>query len=289
MSSNITPHYGETSPERIYLNFVCALPSEARPIIEHYALQRSVDARHRHIYRAGSTQLIVSGVGKLASACAVGHLAALTPASIEGLWLNVGIAGHSTRPQGAIGIAHSITDKATSKNYYPAIAFAAPCASYAVSCFDQPTTTYDGDALCDMESSGFISAASRYSSVEFCHVLKVVSDNSASDFPSLNRERISELVGGSINVIEQCAHAMTHLAKQTYPSQYQHSLDETLGKWHFTATQKLQLRDLARRWSVLFPARELPLTTMNNSKNAREALRRFENALSAQASVRAIT
>ena len=98
------------------LNFITALPSEARPLIDHYGLRRSARGRGITLYETDGVRLAVSGIGKAASAYAVGVIAGIAGDTTEQLWLNVGIAGHAHVPRGTIGIAHRIDDTATSRH-----------------------------------------------------------------------------------------------------------------------------------------------------------------------------
>ncbi len=60
-------------------NFVVALPSEAKPIIHRLGLRREDQTRGMKRYRRDNFQLVVSGVGKVASAMAVGYIAGSCP------------------------------------------------------------------------------------------------------------------------------------------------------------------------------------------------------------------
>jgi adenosylhomocysteine nucleosidase len=196
----------------ILTNFVVALPSEARPIIGRLDLKRCEQARGVTLYRREDFRLAVSGIGKAASAAAVGYIAGGEPSATRHIWLNVGIAGHATLAKGTAGIAHRITDQATGTSYCPSIAFRTPCQTYALVCHDKPTTSYAQDAMCDMESSAFFSAASRFSSVDFVQALKIVSDNSAADIRALDRRAISRLVEMNLDIIEAVVGSLREIA-----------------------------------------------------------------------------
>ena len=126
--------------------------------------------------------------------------------------------------------------------------------------------------MCDMESSGFFTAASRFSTVEFIHSLKVISDNPATDINRLNPKTIGGLIENNLELIETVAGllqgiAMTHL---TQPIAL--PLDSLLDRWHFTVTQQMQLRDLARRWALVRADHEWPGDGILRCASSREAI-----------------
>lgn len=260
----------------VQLNFVTALPSEARPLIDHFRLGQQHRTNGITWYANDTIRLAVSGVGKSASAFAVGVLSGMSHARTRALWLNVGIAGHRDAALGSIGIAHRIDDLATAQVYYPGIVFNAPCESSRVACFDRPTTSYDGDALCDMESAAFFAAATRTSGVEFAHVLKIVSDNSAEHLTMLNRQIISDLIRGQIEVIAAVADELLHLASRVAVKPRAESSTTALEqRWHFSVTQALQLHELQRRWMLLRPDSAWPPTDLTTCANANEVIERL--------------
>ncbi len=259
---------------QILTNFVVALASEAKPIIKRFRLKRCEEARGVTLFARDNIRLIVSGIGKAASATAVGYVAGSELHDTIHIWLNVGIAGHQTLAPGSVGMAHVITDRATGIAYYPSLVFRTPCPSYALECFDEPTTTYAGDAMCDMESSAFFSAAARFSSVEFVHALKIISDNSAADIATLDRASISALVETSLDNIEFVTDTLSRLAAEHLFATVLPS-DALLVRWRFSATQKHQLAALARRWAALRPHDEWPGDALQSCHDARAVLSRI--------------
>lgn len=264
---------------RNVVSFVVALPSEARPIVDALRLQRSERTDNVKLYERENIRLIVSGIGKIASAAAVGYIAGNELTECSFIWINVGIAGHAHLPPGTVGIAHVVVDQATASTYYPAIAFPAPCESYALACFDKPTTSYAGAAMCDMESSGFCAAASRFSSVEFIHVLKVISDNSAGDIEALDRSAITTLIEGKLEIIEELAETLERLAERHLPKPIAMPLEALLERWRFTTTQRVQLRDLARRWALVCPESEWPPPRLRFCQSARDVITELTTTL----------
>lgn len=245
-------------------NIVVALPSEARALISKLRLQPQPMPHGLKLYSRGDCRLLISGVGKIASASAVGVLAGMSAAADRQLWLNVGIAGHAKLPIGEMAIAHSVIDVATGSQYYPSVAFQAPFQSVAVHCFDKPTTNYPVDALCDMESAGFFAAASRYCDVEFVHVVKIVSDNCAADINALDRGKINNLVNSNADAITSLIDQLQEIDQRHRRTPDTLPTEALLAKWHFTVTQQAQLRELARRWALVVDDMPWPpMTTLD--------------------------
>ena len=257
---------------QILNNFIVALPSEAAPLIDALELRRCNRARGVKLYRRDKYRLVISGVGKIAAATAVGYIAGSEPADTRHIWLNIGIAGHATLPKGSVGIAHRIIDQATGQTYYPSIAVRAPCASYSLVCYDAPSTTYADEAMCDMESSGFFTAAYRFSSVEFIHSIKIISDNSASDIAALNRTAISEMIEAHVTLIESFAELLGSIAATHLATVNALPLDTLLARWHFTATQQSQLRDIASRWALVRAEHRWPGDALAHCTSSREVI-----------------
>jgi adenosylhomocysteine nucleosidase len=254
------------------INFIVALPSEAAPLIDALRLSRCTRTSGVKLYQRDNFRLIVCGVGKIAAATAVGYIAGTEQADTQHIWLNVGIAGHSSLPKGSVGIAHQVTDKATGTTHYPAFVFRAPCASYALVCHDAPTTTYAGDAMCDMESVGFFAAATRFSTVEFIHSIKIISDNSTADIKAINRTNIRQMIEAHVALVVSFANLLEDIAVTHLTPAIPLPLDSLLARWHFTATQKTQLTDIARRWALVRSRHHWPTDELEGYSSSREVI-----------------
>ncbi|MFO7603618.1 MAG: hypothetical protein R6X06_07365 [Gammaproteobacteria bacterium] len=265
------------------INIAVALACEARPLIEHFGLKRQTQAAYP-VYQGGHIQLIVAGVGQLNAATAVGYLAGLTqhPAA----WLNIGIAGHKTHAIGALYLAHKITRQQDSHSWYPAFTFKPGIATASLTSFSQPVTDYEDDVLHDMEAAGFYPAASRFSSVEFVHCLKVVSDNAEHPDHKLDKHWVSQQIAAQLKPLSGFITKLhTDLARwheiTAVPSLY----DELLQHWHFSTYQQHQLQQLLKRWSTCHADEEWCAADMAKLKNSREILRYLERTLDIETGV----
>ena len=267
----------------LFTNIVVALPSEARPLISELSLRPEAMAHGIKLYVRADFRLLISGIGKIASASAVGVLAGMSKARERQIWLNVGIAGHATLPVGDIAIAHSVTEVASGKVLYPSIAFPPSIPSVALHCFDEPTSNYPPDTLCDMESAGFYAAAARFADAEFIQLVKVVSDNREAHLSGLDRGKISGLVHKNIDQIITLIDQLTQLDRDHRQGPNPLPIEPLLAQWRFSVTQQAQLRELSRRWGLLIEDRPWPpAAELMGCTSGREVLVRLGDFLDTQ-------
>src|ERR1700761_8244047 len=97
---------------------VTAFHSEAKPLIEYFKLKTQMTQAPFPIYQNENMHLIISGLGKINAALAVGYLQAIlqTPNIV---WLNIGIGGHRSMEIGTAILAHKVIDESTARSFYP--------------------------------------------------------------------------------------------------------------------------------------------------------------------------
>ncbi len=185
------------------LNIVTALLCETRPIISKLKLKLSSHKSPFKIYQNDQINLIISGVGKVSSANAIGYLYANNN-SVEqtSAWLNIGIAGHSSFEINTGFLANKIIDKTTEQTWYPPIIFDQPCCTDKLMTVDKPGSEYTFNGGVDMEASAFYASASRYTTNELIHSYKVVSDNPNSPLHKITPAQASELISSNIEDIQ---------------------------------------------------------------------------------------
>ncbi len=72
------------------INFVLDLPSEARPLLTYFVLQKLDSSTDFPLYEKDGLRLIVTGIGKIAAAAATAYLHALRPTT-PAVWFNIGV------------------------------------------------------------------------------------------------------------------------------------------------------------------------------------------------------
>lgn len=246
---------------------IVALEAEARPLRERLRLRTDTSAHGFRVYRDEHTALIVSGVGQVNAAAAVGYLAATIEPTI---WLNIGLGGHRYRPLGDIVLAHAI--RCGERRWYPPPVFEAPCPTATVTTVDRPETGYPDDAVYEMEAAGFYATACRFASAELVQVLKVISDNAERPPDNPKPAEAAALIDAGtdtvLTVIERLQ-ALAQIAELPAIAWL-----ERVGGWRLSVTERRELTQLARRLHTLEPDREPPLDELRDGRALLDWLRR---------------
>lgn len=158
----------------------CALQLEAKALIDHYKLKKEVSFKAFDFFRNKDIALVISGLGKLNAATAIGSI--LTRLNLKQITvLNFGLAGATGEIAiGELCIINKITDHGTGINYYPDLLLKSFIPSQALMTFDQPVNKKDHElqsTLVDMEASGAWLAASKFIGPENFDCLKIVADH----------------------------------------------------------------------------------------------------------------
>jgi len=262
------------------IQIVVALIHEALPLIAHYKMKTLVGKHPFVIYTHGKMTLIVSGIGKSSAAAAVGYLQALNREKGASAWLNIGIAGHQKQQISAGFIAHRIQDQATGRRYYPpqVLPFALPTSDLIT--VDQVEKDYKQNSAYDMEASGYYGAAIRSTTAEFIQSYKVVSDHPKADVAKITKTFVSGLIEDRMPEIKRVISTLTSEIEPYRKIYAPHpQFDPIIQHWHFTETQKSQLKQLLKRTQVLFGKALPPQIQVINHRNAKTFLAALSNAL----------
>lgn len=267
------------------LAMVTALMPEARPMIDHFRLQKIKGRSPFPIYRSedGRRCLVVSGMGKILSASATTSLYHEMGALPGMAWLNIGIAGHRTRELGDLRWVNKIEDEASGTKWYPPrLLKTGRRQASALLTVDQAGDYPAGDTLVDMEASGFYQIASRFSSRELVQCVKLVSDNAGNSWKDLKkgqvglwiRDQLDGIVAGSEELLSLSGDEMKRCGAPR-------EAERMLELWHFTQTEKHLLFKILRKWQVLvFEGESAILFCHNNGvKSAKEVLQVLQREL----------
>lgn len=266
------------------VHFVTALPSEAKPLIEHFHLTLAPEAGFYKIYESPGIRLVISGVGKVRSAAATEFLytAAKAAASSRPLtdsaqnrnviWLNVGLAGHRDFEIGKAVLAHKITDRSTGESRYPPLLFKAPCATASLLTVDRPETRFSEPFAYEMEASGFYEAAARFSTAELVHSFKIISDNCATG-PKVSASAAERLIGNHLPTVENLLQSLRSLSRNL-PARFriEGEFRRITKRWHFTVTERYRLRRLLGRLKTLAPGDKILDGDLECLRSARDVL-----------------
>ncbi|TNF88232.1 MAG: hypothetical protein JSU67_15155 [Gammaproteobacteria bacterium] len=250
------------------LIWVCALHCEAKPVIDFYRLKKSHDDNAFDVYRGDGMVCIISGTGKIASAAACAWIAAQNAREPALAWINLGVAGAAEDDIGKLFALDKIVDADSGQRYYPAPVVSSPLPARACLTLSEARQDYRDDCLFDMEASGFIYSALRFSSAELTRSLKVISDNRRHQ-TGRKRQQVSDLIQGNIEAIDIEATALLDLESEISALEFSaESWRQLLGMAHFTQTQKNRLRVLWRYLSNRDFSPEALLERLAQQKNA---------------------
>jgi adenosylhomocysteine nucleosidase len=226
------------------LIWVCALHCEAKPVIDFYRLKKSHDNNAFDLYSADNMVCVISGIGKIASATASAWVAARYQQQASLSWINLGIAGAASHEIGSPVLVNQIIDADNGQRFYPAPVKRAAMTGYACMTLGQPSVEYQPGYLYDMEASGFIYAALRFSTCELTQCVKIVSDNQWHQADK-NRQRISDLIHQNITAIDELAAYLLELDGELVARSIDNDLwQQLLASTHFSQTQKNRLQVL---------------------------------------------
>jgi nucleoside phosphorylase len=193
-------------PQPVKKPFFCmviALPAEARPLNHHFGLIRDNSLSPFPLYRNANLALAISGVGcnsAYRTACWLNtHIR--TPQRCG--WLNIGIAGHPSRPIGQAVLAREIRDDTGTGRWLAHLPTVSSWDSDLLISRSEPESDYPCEALYDMEAAGFFRAASRFAPPGLIHSLKIISDNREHPATGLSGKQVSCLIREQLNTVER--------------------------------------------------------------------------------------
>ncbi len=184
-------------------NLVVALPAESKPLIAHFGLKRQQPDGDFPIYQKGAISLIRSGIGKAAAKKATRTL--LTHQQEEHIWINLGIAGHASRPIGDMVLAQHTLDEASQQQWALPSDLDPPCELERLTTVSQPEFDYTRPGAFDMEAAGFLSALDGNG---YC--LKIISDNRHHPGHGMRAKWVSQLIKEQLGKIEQFMGQLGH-------------------------------------------------------------------------------
>lgn len=228
------------------LIWIAALHCEAKPVIDFYRLKKLPASRGFDLYQNDDICCVISGIGKISAAASTAWVAALQPPQTSIAWINIGIAGAANHEIGSAFWINKITCQSTQQHYYPVPTFTSGFNTSTCTTLNEPSSEYQSESLFDMEASGFFSTATRFSSAELIHCLKIVSDNQHQQ-TGRDKAAISELINQHIESIDSFARRLQAL------NQHCMNLQVSDADWHsildqarFSVTQQAQLKTVLR-------------------------------------------
>lgn len=260
--------------------FVVALDCEARPLLSHFNLGRRHDIHTYRVYQSVDTWLIVSGVGKVAAANAVGFMSGLLHQSMleYAIWINIGIARHAHLALGSCCWVSRAEDDVLKKALFPVLTVPLPCMAMPCITVDETVTRDQSDFLHDREASAFVFSASRVTTLEWIHAFKVVSDNQENPPDRIEVTQVKEWITHSLEGISSFINHLQDLRSPllSYHARENALFDCLVKMQPFSESRRHQLRRLCRRILALQMEQNLDWESLQGMANAHSVLQALE-------------
>ncbi|AJA48872.1 hypothetical protein CPAST_c28050 [Clostridium pasteurianum DSM 525 = ATCC 6013] len=162
--------------------FLTALYYEAKDIIFHYNMKKSMESTRFQVFKGKNEILIISGTGYIKSVAAVTYLLNCFGYNENDIFIDIGICG-STRyelEKGKIILCNKLIDNCSKKSFYPDMLFKHPFNEGTLESFAQVVEQdklekIEGDIV-DQEGAFVYQAASIFAKPHNIHIIKIVSD-----------------------------------------------------------------------------------------------------------------
>jgi adenosylhomocysteine nucleosidase len=272
------------------INLVIAHGLEARVILDYFSLELVEDKEFKIYKNQAGMQAIVSGMGVENASAATTVLGKrdLEQGLGEKLraWLNIGIAGHPEAGLGSCFYASKIVNRSSGEAQFPAPILTGLTSATVVT-VDEPEVDYPESVLYEMEASGFWRAAIEFTSLEFVQCLKIVSDNKELSTENVTKQVVLDLMRDNIEAIQGCCSQLQSFVSdynQTYGLEafYVESMQSCLDSYHFTVTQRIQLKRLIQRYSALDLSPELRKILSKTFNSSNDLINELSEGLSLQ-------
>tara|TARA_B100001094_G_scaffold299735_1_gene324666 strand:- start:320 stop:1156 length:837 start_codon:yes stop_codon:yes gene_type:complete len=264
----------------VSIRWVVALRAEAKEIIDKYKLYSFDHKGPFPIYRSKNQDiwLTISGVGQVNSAAASMYLYQISTKLQSSVWINIGIAGFE-KNYGEIFRIDKIISNNNKKTFYPSRVTKNNFSNATLMTVDKPGINYSDKYMIDMEGAAFFQTISKVSSNELILIIKIVSDNSRNKLESINTANIHNLFKENFDYIEDCLSEYIKLSKEEHSrKKLPNKFDEIISMFNFTVSQKYILIDLSKKWTAIFPNKNL-IDIARGCKDGRSVIRKLKTAL----------
>lgn len=263
-------------------NFIfTALPCEAKPLILNWKLKKILDKHPFAIHANSESIVVVTGIGKIAMAGAVGYALSLFSGEPLPILLNLGIAGHKLHDLGSLYLANKIINKETGKIFYPQFPLLPGFKTTCLETQDRPRQDYaDDDCLYDMEAAAFYEIACKFSCGELIHSLKIISDNHLSPLDNISEDMVIGLVSQNLDEIGDLV-ALLGKSRSRLPLTDDSLFRQLTAQFHFTASNAVKLKGLLQNWQLQYPDDQLKLEEID-AKNGKSLIECLEKQLEAK-------
>lgn len=230
------------------LNLLVAHMPEAKPLLRQFALSEVARSPLPVFANDAGVCLTVTGNGATAMSAAVKALASWQGDCVAPAWLNIGIAGHGSAGIGSGLLVNKIVDARSENTYFPTPGTSGLPVT-ALWTVTEVERSYPQAVAYDMEGAAFWEAASCYGQMDQIQLFKIVSDNPEQHVDDFRIEAVAGLFRGQETSLATLVETMRNEASEyqrIYTLPKEHAA--LIARYHFTATQRVQLEKLLRRW-----------------------------------------
>jgi adenosylhomocysteine nucleosidase len=225
-----------------------ALPCEAKPLIHYFNLKKNQAVHAFPFYQNPDLKLslIVSGTGMVQAAAATAFAAAQYPEQPLA-FVNIGVAGALDKPLGSLWLINRVSDESERFIYPMALSYFS-LSSMPLKTLNKPALVKE-NSLVDLEGFAFYQSATKFSTLELIHSLKIVSDNQNAHYNQIEPDHIQAWIKKQLVEIEFFLKKLTQLVEQTYEDNTQLSywLEGLSQQLHLTQYQQYQARALIKK------------------------------------------
>jgi adenosylhomocysteine nucleosidase len=255
-----------------------ALACEVKPLIQRWRLQKYPGHHPFTIYVDEYRAVVVTGMGKLAMASAVGYAMALLQGTHTPILLNIGIAGHACHDLGVLLLGNKIINVDSGKVFFPQMPFTTRLQTAVVATVNKPQAAYPDDFLYEMEAAAFYEVALKFSTAEFIHCLKIVSDNRLASYTDIDEAWVLASIASHVDELEAVIQVLQNCRSGAQSDWADDQLQCFLKQMHFTVSNAVRLKNLLQRWCLI----KGRVTPTIEAANAKELLVLLEQALQAE-------
>ena len=233
--------------------WVCALKTEAAPIIAHLKMRKIDQKSPFDIYKDASDKnwLTISGIGQVNASAATVNLFHLSNSPKWSIWINIGVAGGNMGSYGTLFLVDKVLQDNTKNKFYLGVAKGIIENRASLLTVDKERTDYKDNIIFDMEGAGFVQTAKKLVAKELIVVLKIISDGPRFPIKKLNKDKVSLLVKQNITLIEDTLSKFLTLSRIERDRCLQPDIAHKIVlNWKFSRTQAVQLKSLVNRVCV---------------------------------------
>lgn len=250
--------------------FHCALRAEAECFIETLGLKRDLSFKGFELFYNADFLLIISGIGKLATATALGavfNYALNKVKQNEILAVNFGSAGGLDIEIGELVLPLKISNQKM-ENFYPEILCQHNFITSTLITSESPVSSGLPNCIYDMEGSAFFDAASNFLDSHQILSIKIISDNLAPQKFSLNHVR--DLISAKFSKVLDYARDCEALINSENNSSVPEEISELTVHLSLTSSQKRILNAKINQLKVLGGETSTLVKPNSNSSNSKD-------------------